>query len=134
MVAALCSAEVLFSDDFEEGNADGWIPVSTGATYFVTGGWHHILHSQSENCTAGSQTGDQGGSMSVPDYSLLTEIYPRDGTAGPVVRYDPATATGYWFVMNPELDGVALVKISGSSGPVVWPHPQFRCRILNTTG
>ena len=111
------NADVLLSDDFEDGNPDGWTPLATGASYFVNGGWYHMLHSEPENCTAGSYNGDQAGAMSVANYSFLTEIYPRDGQAGPVVRYDFSTGEGYWLVMNPEADGVALVKMSQSSPP-----------------
>ena len=113
------SAGVLFSDDFEDGNADGWTEMSTGPTYFVGSGWYHMVHSGPDHVTAGAYTGDAGGSMSVADYSLLMEIYPREGEGGPVVRYDPATGSGYWLVMNPEGDGVALVKTSTSTSPVI---------------
>jgi len=119
MVVFPCFAEILFSDDFEDGIADGWTPTSEGATYFVSDGWYHILHSEAEDCSAGAYNGDQAGSMSVADYSLLVEIYPRQGDSGPVVRYDNVSGSGYWFVMNPEMDGVALVRLSGSGSPEI---------------
>lgn len=117
LIFGLSSADVLLSDDFEDGNADGWTPLATGASYFVNGGWYHMLHSESENCTAGSYNGDQGSVMSVADYSFLTEIYPRAGQPGAVVRYDNSTGEGYWLVMNPDEDAVALVKMSQSGSP-----------------
>lgn len=117
VITVLCQAEILFSDDFEDGDADGWTTIAAGATYFVSGGWYHMLHSQPDDVYAGAYNGDQSGSMSVADYSLLTEIYPREGQSGPVVRYDNSSGSGYWFVINPEMDGVALVKMSGSGAP-----------------
>ena len=115
---AIIYGSVLFSDDFEDGNADGWTELSTG-TYFVSGGWYHMVNSQLEDCTAGSWNGDQSGSMSVADYSLLIEIYPRDGQSGPMVRYDTTTSSGYWLVIDPSQDLAGLVYTSGSSGPTV---------------
>lgn len=119
VVSAVCYSSVLFSDDFEDGNADGWTQFSTGATYFVSDGWYQMVNSQAEDCSVGAYNGDQAGSMSVADYSLLTEIYPRQGDSGPVVRYDDASSTGYWFVINPEFDGVALVRMSASGSPEI---------------
>lgn len=119
LIFGFSSADILFSDDFEDGNPDGWTPLATGASYFVSGGWYHMLHSEAENCTAGSYNGDQGGVMSVANYSFLTEIYPREGQAGPIVRYDSSAGAGYWFVLNPEADAVALVIMSQSGSPDV---------------
>jgi hypothetical protein len=119
LLSASAGAEVLFFDDFSDGVADGWTELQTGATYFVSGGWYHMIHTGPDLVTAGSFNGDQAGSMSVADYSLLTEIYPRAGEAGPRVRFDPADLTGYWLMMDPASDTVALARMDPSGPPVV---------------
>ena len=115
----ISTGEILFSDDFEDGNADGWTELNTGATYFVSGGWYHFVHSAPDDCSAGSYSGDIGGAMSIADYSILVEVQPKEGEGGPWARLGAGALTGYWFIINPEIDVVAIVRSDGAGPPIV---------------
>jgi hypothetical protein len=55
LACAVCSmgaAAVLFSDDFEDGNADGWTEISNGALYHVASGIYHFSYDSESSSEA----------------------------------------------------------------------------------
>ena len=108
-------AEVLFSDDFDDGAADGWFELPTGATYEVTDGWYHFLMDAPDDAVAGSSSGDQSGSMSVPDYSLRAALIIDAGLGGLATRFTGISWQGYIVALEPEMDMAAIIRCDGFS-------------------
>jgi len=79
-------SSVLFQDDFNDGNADGWYTVGP-SDYEVTQGRYHFSGGGAVN-DATSYRADQGESMSTPDYSMSADVSIDIGTfGGMMVRY-----------------------------------------------
>jgi len=119
LAAGTCPAEVLFSDDFEDGVADGWTELPTGASYYVSEGWYVLEFAAADEVTAGTYSGDTGSGMSVADYSILLEVTPRAGTGGPWARLGTGSMTGYTLLLDPESDLVAILKCNAAGDPEV---------------
>lgn len=115
---AAASAELLFSDDFDDGNADGWLEFFTGAEYTVENGWYRMTHSDPDEASAVSTNGDQAGSMSVADYSMRVQLSAEAGQVLIAVRYNVAQYTCYFFAVNPEDDYIAIARSDGLGTPV----------------
>ena len=109
--AALIHAEVLVEDDFDDGTADGWVEMPTGATYEVVEGSYHFYQASTDTVYAGSVTGDEYGSMSVSDYSVLTSMRIDAGNMGGVLaRFDVFSADGYLVSLLTESGGVMAIN------------------------
>jgi hypothetical protein len=109
--AALINAEVLVDDNFDDGTADGWVEMPTGATYEVVDGRYHFYQASTDTVYAGSVTGDQYGSMSVSDYSVRTSMQIDAGNMGGVLaRFDPFAADGYLVSLLTESGGVMAIN------------------------
>lgn len=79
-------ASILFQDNFNDGNADGWTEV-TSSDYTVENSQYHFSGGGAIN-DATAYRGDLGGTMSTADYSLCTEVSIDVGTfGGCMVRY-----------------------------------------------
>ena len=119
-LAVLASASfstVLLSDDFDDGVADGWIEIPTGAIYSVEAGRYCFYHSGSDTLVAVSGTADQFGGMSTPDYSCRANfVRITGGLLGIVVRGDPYQGTGYGLLHWDFLSLLLLVRWEGYSG------------------
>jgi len=110
-VVALIYAEVLVEDDFNDGTADGWLEMPTGATYEVVDGRYHFYQASTDSVYAGSVTGDLYGSMSVADYSIRAEVEIDAGLLGGVVsRFDMFTASGYMLSLLTDGGGVIAIN------------------------
>lgn len=117
--AAVC-AEVLVEDDFDDGNADGWLEIPTGATYEVVDGRYHFYQASTDTVYAGSVTGDLYGAMSVPDYSVRAEVEIAAGLMGGVVsRFDMFSASGYMLGLLTEGGGVLAINRIDEGVPTV---------------
>ena len=104
-------AEVLLEDDFDDGDADGWLELPTGATYQVTDGRYNFLQTSSDTVYAGSVTGDLYGAMSVPDYSVLAKVEIEAGImAGLLSRFDFFSASGYLVSLLTESGGILAIN------------------------
>ncbi len=120
IAAALVCAEVLVEDDFNDGNADGWLEMPTGATYEVVDGRYHFYQASTDTVYAGSVTGDQYGSMSVSDYSVLSEVEIATGLMGGLVsRFDIFTGSGYMLSLLTESGGVLAINRVDEGTPTV---------------
>ena len=77
---------VLFQDDFNDGNADGWFTVGP-SNYQVQDGRYHFSGGGAVN-DATSYRGDSGEEMSSADYSMTTDVEIDVGIfGGMMVRY-----------------------------------------------
>ncbi|MBF9133559.1 hypothetical protein I0C86_32170 [Plantactinospora sp. S1510] len=104
------SAASLVSDDFEDGNAAGW--VTTGGTWIVVREESRVLRQSSLAAGALARTGQPGWR----DYTIAAEVRPDSfngmpGFAGVVVRAQ-STTTFYALVLRPN-DTVALTRTVG---------------------
>lgn len=113
--------DVLFEDNFDDGNADGWFEMATGATYEVNSDYRYELsYAGPDSDIAFSHRGDLGETMSEENYSVLMEIighYPTTITAISV-RYMQGTGSAYTLYINYQYDTFYIYKyytfISGS--------------------
>ncbi len=71
------SGGILFQDDFNDGNADGWHEISM-INYDVIEGMYRMYGGYAENHGI-SFNGDDSGFMSTPDYSAVCRIVPETG-------------------------------------------------------
>lgn len=110
--ASPVGAGVLFSDDFSDGDADGWMTYP-GASYAVEDGWYCFAQSAPEQALAASLNGDNGGGMSVADCSLRARAMPFLGQFGLMIRFSIFYFHGYAVVFMPEYGMAALVRIDG---------------------
>ncbi len=114
-------AEILFEDDFSDGDADGWLEWTSGyganAQYNVVDEEYVLSNSGTGWIPAASHNGDQSGMMSTPDYSIVTQITPVSCfRAGILARGYIPTFTGYLLVIIPSTNTFGISKLT-SSGP-----------------
>lgn len=109
-LAVVAPAEDLIYDDFEDGMADGWLEMPSGATYEVVDGRYHFLHSASDSVAASALTSDGTGGMSVASYSIRVQIEIEYGDlAGVAARYDYVDDSGYTLLLLTEGGGTLAV-------------------------
>ncbi|MBN1433834.1 hypothetical protein JW921_03685 [Candidatus Fermentibacterales bacterium] len=113
LAPAAPSGDVLFFDDFSDGVADGWFELPLGAVYTVENGWYCFDHTAPDEAVAGASNGDQGGSMSVADYSMRVTVIPRAGFVGLAVRFTGILWQGYMLAIDPETDMAAIIRFDG---------------------
>lgn len=106
------SAATLFSDDFEDGNAAGW--VTTGGTWIVNSEESRVLHQSSYVDNALARVGQPGWS----DYTVQADVTPTSfnglpGFAGVVARAN-STTNHYALVIRPN-NTVALIRTIDSN-------------------
>ena len=111
--AGSASAATLVADDFEDGNAAGW--VTTGGTWIVTREDSRVLSQSSLAANALARTGQPGWR----DYSVTAEVTPDSfnglpGFVGVVARAQ-STSNYYALVIRPN-DTVALIRFIGGNG------------------
>ncbi|MBE1489465.1 hypothetical protein [Plantactinospora soyae] len=104
------SAATLASDDFEDGNAAGW--VTTGGTWIVTREESRVLRQSSLAGNALARTGQPGWR----DYTIVAEVRPDSfngmpGSVGVVARAQ-SSSTFYALVLRPN-NTVALIRTVG---------------------
>jgi len=112
VLLTMAPAEELIYDDFEDGMADGWLEMPSGATYEVVEGRYHFLHSASDSVAASALTSDETGGMSVASYSIRAQIEIEYGDlAGVAARYDYVDDSGYTLLLLAEGGGsLALAR------------------------
>lgn len=116
---AVCSAfgDILFTEDFAEGNDDGWTHL--GAAEFQVLSQEYYIYSSGERGQGTSLNGDLNGAMSTPDYSVLCSIVMETGTsAGLVCRYVDSSQWYYRLVLKPFSGKMVLERIM-DSGPTI---------------
>jgi len=117
LVSFYAYGEVLFADDFSDGNDDGWTHL--GAAEFQVFSQEYFIYSQGDRGQGTSLNGDQSGSMSTADYSVLCSITMETGnTAGLVCRYIDASQWYYRLVLKPA-SGTIVLERRTDSGPTL---------------
>lgn len=116
LITALSFSTVLVSDDFSDGNADGWFELPSGASYSVESGRYCFTHTAPDTAWAGSLNSDLSGVMSVSDYSCRVNAILNEGEMiGIIGRGNVALAQGYGLFMQflGSDSYLILVKIEG---------------------
>ncbi len=104
-------SDILIYDDFDDGVADGWFEIPTGASYAVEGGRYHFSHAAPDTAAAVSLTGDLFGSMTVPSYSIRTKIEIESGdVTGIAARYSIFNNSGYAVALLTEFGGTLVIS------------------------
>ncbi|MCD4668825.1 MAG: hypothetical protein K8S14_00100, partial [Actinomycetia bacterium] len=98
-------------DDFEDGVADGWVEMPSGAAYEVEGGRYHFSYTSPDTAMAASLTGDLFGLMTVSDYSIRTIVEIGSGDiTGITARYDLFDNSGYAVTLLTEIGGMLVIS------------------------
>ncbi len=112
----LSSQVVLFEDDFNDGNADGWIPLFGEGTYFVNDSLRYdISYTGTNDVTPAVIRGDSASIyMSVNDYSVLLEGIGHSPSAY-IGIYSRGTLahTGYSMYGRYEYDDIIILRHDG---------------------
>lgn len=119
LVLGTVEAEILFYDDFSDGNADDWFEDQTGAVYEVVNQHYcQILGGKIEDgMWAASFNGDDGGYMSTPDYSLLVEVTIYDGASWVAARFSYEDWTGYGLRVKPSSNEINICRFDYPHSP-----------------
>lgn len=116
VITAAAFSDVLISDDFNDGNADGWVELPTGASYAVNAGRYCFSQTVPDSAYAISFNSDLPGSMSVSDYTCRTNVILNEGTMiGIVGRFDVILTQGYglFIEISDPLSYLILVRVDG---------------------
>jgi len=114
IISVTSFSTVLVSDDFNDGNADGWIEMPTGALYTVESGRYCFYQTSSDSAFAASLISDNPGSMSVPDYSCRINASNSDGDiVGMLARANPFLNQGYAMFADFSENMIILLKVVG---------------------
>lgn len=126
LVCAASAQEVLFTDDFSDGVADGWIELVTGAHYEVVDQCY---------CISGDPGIDQGSSfnsdgamgMSKPDYSIYASFTAHDPTHGVLlyVRTNYSEMTGYFFYLRVYQNELRICRYDGTTWYILVQQSDF---------
>jgi len=137
--------DVLFEDDFSDGNADGWDEMITGASYQVnTSLCYEMSYSGPDSVFAFSSRGDNGATMSESDYSVLVDVTSTSPTrtVGVHLRYMDGPGSCYSLYINFHLNSYYILRydtfsswtLLGSSVPysggfdyLTTYHMRFEC-------
>ena len=104
-------SDILIYDDFEDGIADGWLEIPTGAAYEIEGGRYHFSHTAPDTAMAASLTGDLFGLMTVPSYSIRTQVEIESGDiTGITARFDIFNNNGYAVTLLTEVGGMLVIS------------------------
>lgn len=141
-VSALLSAQTIyFSDDFNDGNADGWTELATGAQYEVNGDNRYQITAGSGIGDGSSYNADQPDGMSFSDYSVCAEfsVHPPTHGASFFVRYDKSLETGYSIYFRVYGDQIRIYRHDPNftqlaQVPFTFEYDQFYWARFNCAG
>ncbi len=109
--SVIAVSDILIYDDFEDGIADGWLEIPTGAAYEIEGGRYHFSHTSPDTAMAASLTGDLFGLMTVPSYSIRTQVEIESGDiTGITARFDIFNNNGYAVTLLTEVGGMLVIS------------------------
>ena len=127
LLISVCGADILFEDNFDDGNADGWTEYSNypdSAYYYVQDGWYHFEIEENAAYIAsynGDDSGTNPNTMSIPDYTIYckTRAYSLTGHIGILGRFASPLSdeTGYAVWLRYSSDTVVMWRHDGSG---VW--------------
>lgn len=116
VITAAAFSDVLIFDDFNDGNADGWLEMPTGASYTVDEGRYCFSQTTPDSAYAISMNSDLPGSMSVPDYTCRVNAILNEGIMiGIVGRFNAILAQGYgiFIEVSDTYSNLILIRIDG---------------------
>ncbi|MCK5785548.1 MAG: hypothetical protein KAH54_03205 [Candidatus Sabulitectum sp.] len=117
VIFSISFAETLFTDDFNDGNDDGWTHTGS-ASYEVIDG-EYFIYTQGEKGQGKSLNGDASGVMSTADYSILCSIVIECGLEGGILaRYQGVDQWYYRVVVKPNSSRIFLER-KNDSGPTM---------------
>jgi len=102
-------SDYIFSDNFDDGDANGWTNYGAGATWRVSGGEYM------QDNTAVSNVFSNVGNTEWKNYTLEVNIKPNSGSyAGVQVRANPSyTSSYYWLIGITATGGSGYSKLWG---------------------
>lgn len=116
VISAASFSTVLVDDDFNDGNADGWFEIPTGASYTVDAGRYCFTHTAPDTVWADSWISDLVGGMSISDYSCRVNFIANEGDMfGITGRGNIALIQGYglFVIIDGTVNYLGIVKIEG---------------------
>lgn len=121
---SICYADVLFTDDFNDGNDDGWTHI--GAASYEVIDCEYFIYNQGDRGQGKSINGDASGVMSTSDYSVLCSIMIECGSEGGIfVRYEGIDQWYYRMVLKPYTARILLERRKDSGPTMVMDHYNF---------
>lgn len=132
LTAALCMAQTLFEDDFDDGDAEGWLEVVSGPVYEVNEDLRYEMsYSGSENLDAVSVSSDFFPlQMSTPDYSVLVEVLAHDPCDEMAVcaraNVSGSEPTGYLAMLRFDINQVLLLRYDGTYEWIILDTASFQ--------
>ncbi len=112
-IALVLTGSLLFGDDFEDGNADGWQELSM-VEYTVEEGMYHFHGGYEENHGIAARA--DGDSMSTPDYAAVCLVRPEVCYfAGSMVRFDPEAPYNLMLVLSSLHQALVIIRWDWSS-------------------
>jgi hypothetical protein len=118
LLSGISFSEVLFTDDFNDGDDAGWTCSGTAGFTVLQG--EYFIHSQSTRGQGKSSNGDVSGVMSTSDYSVLCTIELECGTeAGVAARFEGADQWYYRAVIKPNSGYIQLERKKDSGLTVI---------------
>jgi len=124
LIVQICFGEVLFSDDFNDGNDNGWTHLGVAAFQVIDG--RYFVHAQQSRGLGKSLNGDQSGVMSTADYSVLCSLVMECGReSGLIARYTGDDQWYYRMVVKPYSSRVLLERRNDSGPSVVKDQCSF---------
>ncbi len=121
---SICFADVLFSDDFNDGDDNGWTHI--GAASFEVIDYEYFIYTDGDRGRGKSLNGDDSGMMSTSDYSVLCSILIECGTEGGIlVRYSGLDQWYYRMVLKPNTSRILLERKNDSGASLVKDQYNF---------
>jgi hypothetical protein len=121
LISTIALADILFEDDFNDSNADGWLEIEPDATYEANADLRYEFSFDGpENVDAVSANYDGPGYMTVPDYSVRAEAIahdPCDEIA--IILRGSVDTTGYFDMLRFDIGEASIRRFSAGPGWIV---------------
>lgn len=129
LLLCLSYDNILFQDDFDDGDAEGWHEVSM-VKYDVVDGMYRMYGGYEENHGI-TFNGDLEGFMSTPDYTAVSRVVPEVGVFfGLMCRYSETADYRIMLVLSYEHQKLRLYRW-GASGLSVLDDVPFRVELYH---
>lgn len=122
LISTIALADILFEDDFNDGNADGWMEIVPEATYEVNADLRYEFSFDGpENVDAISANYDGPGYMTVPDYSVRAEAIAHDpcDEIAIILRGSSEDTTGYFGMLRFDIGEASIRRLGAGPSWIV---------------
>ena len=117
-------AETLFTEDFSDGNDEGWTHIGSASFEVMNG--EYFIYTLGEKGQGKSLNGDASGVMSTADYSILCSIVIECGMEGGILaRYQGVDQWYYRMVIKPFSSRILLQRKNDSGATVTLDEYSF---------